>query len=112
LTLARVHSAGASVDNAMFDVGFAFEATRSSVETFQQNLTLVLETTNDLNVAVAYERTRLGPDAAERIRSYLQAIISDVAADPAHVLGDIILDKTQHLPDPSADLAHDVFSFS
>jgi hypothetical protein len=112
LTLARVHSAGASVDNAMFDVGFAFEATRFSVETFQQNLTLVLETTNDLNVAVAYERTRLGPDAAERIRSYLQAIISDVAADPAHVLGDIILDKTQHLPDPSADLAHDVFSFS
>ena len=111
LTLARVHSAGAADAESRFDVGFV--DTTSNAETLQKwNPTLVLNITNDRNVAVAYERSRLGNDAARQINSYLQAIVSDVAADPAHVLGNIILDKTQHLPDPSTNLAHDVFSFS
>jgi len=111
LALAREHSAGAADAESRFDVGFV--DTTSNAETLQQwNPTLVLNITNHLNVAVAYERTRLGPDTAERISSYVQAIISDVAADPAHVIGNIILDRTQHLPDPSTNLAHDLFSFS
>jgi hypothetical protein len=102
LKLAHEHSAGASLVDVTFDVGFADEA--ASFEKLQQNLTLVLEATN-----VA---SRLRREATEQILSYLQAIVSDVAADPARALGNIVLDKTQHLDDPSADLAHDVFSFS
>ena len=112
LAQAQEHSGGTGDADVMFDVGFTSDATRASVETFQQNLTLVLEVTNDLNVAVAYEISRLGPDVARQINSYLQAIVSDVAADPTHVLGNVVLDKTQPISDSSADLAHDVFSFS
>jgi hypothetical protein len=63
-------------------------------------------------VSIAYERSRLEPDLARRIVSYFQAIVSDVAADPTRILGNIVLDEGQSFSDSSADLAHDIFSFS
>lgn len=110
----------------MFDVGYIFaEASTANgpgVERLQQwhpsstqNLSIVLEATkknNDLNLRIGYERSRLGRDVPERINSYLQAIVSEVAMDPGHALSNIVLDKEQHIPDPSAALAQDVFSFS
>ena len=129
LALVGKHRAGArealSQIGPVFDVGFGSadcrDTTRSSVETLQQwhpsiteNLTFVLEATkqnNDLSVQISYETSRLDPDVAARISGYLEAIVSDVTADPGHALNNIILDKDQHLPEPATVLAQDVFQF-
>jgi radical SAM superfamily enzyme YgiQ (UPF0313 family) len=121
LTLAQQHSAGAlealSQTAATFDVGYVFAD--AGVENLQQwhpsatqNLTLVLEATNDLNLQLSYERSRLGRDVPARINSYLQIIVKDVAEDPGHALSNIVLEKEQHLSDSSAALAQDVFQFN
>lgn len=119
LELVQQHSAAARVANVMFDVGFVFpDGSGESVESLRQwhpaatqNLTLVLAATNNLKVRLAYERSRLGADMEGRINTYLQAIVKDVAADPQHTLGNIVLDKEQDLTDPSDILAHEVFQF-
>lgn len=94
----------------MFDVGFVFGEGAGST----QNLSLVLHGTkknDDLNLLISYERSRFGEDVVSRINTYLQAIVSDVAANPGHALSNIVLDKAQHLPDPSLVLARDAFQF-
>lgn len=122
LTLSQKHSAGAqealSQIEAMFDVGFVFTDDSTATQwhsATSQNLTLVFQATkknNDLDLLLAYEQSRLGSDVPARINSYLQAIVNDVAADPGHVLSNIVLEKEQPLPDSTAVLAQDVFQFS
>jgi hypothetical protein len=136
LTLTDKHSAGAlevlnsmlsetGATEGMFDVGYVFTntsiATRSNVERLEQwhpastrHLALVLKATqknNDLDLQTAYETSRLETEVPERINSCLQNIVADVAADPDHVLSEIVLDQAQPVPEPSAALAHDTFQF-